>query len=121
MSTTIRIRYHSEAELKRKLFAIYMSLEGWQSYRDVKERFAPHTHPATFSMRLRRFRERGGTFPEKRGAAGRKLLELKVTPELAEHLVNDSQGAPRKLLEWETNNFAFGLPRGVPVKLEEAA
>jgi hypothetical protein len=83
---TITLTYSTDDELKRKLLAIYMSLQEWTPYAVVRKRFALHLSPSAFSMRLARFEKRGGTFPKQMGAAGFKILQLKVTPELAEEL-----------------------------------
>lgn len=84
---TFTVAYENEDQLKRKLFAVYMSLQEWIRYDVVRERFASHLSPSAFTMRIARFEQRGGRFPKIMGPAHRKILRLKVTPELAEVLL----------------------------------
>jgi hypothetical protein len=90
MTTTIE--HADEAELKRKLIVILESMDcvvteskalRLEKYHDVRQRYG--LPPSVMSMRLQRFRDRGGDFPKETGPSGR-ILKLHITPQLHELL-----------------------------------
>lgn len=76
--------YRNQEDLILQLDALLTKLlkqPALTKYAKIRARY-PHLKPTAFTMRLRRFREAGGYFPNQLGDRGRKIKALFVTPAL---------------------------------------
>lgn len=86
MKNELTLRFDTQEELEEDMASMlrkcgWTCSKGlpWQTPKEIQTEF--RIGPQTLTMRLRRFRERGGDFPTRRGTTGR-ILAMQVTSDL---------------------------------------